>query len=232
MKLNGIFGKGSGKVGESVWAVSGGVQIVRPYNPNVSNPQTPAQTEQRAKFKLMSQIAADLASVIAFPKEGLKSARNQFVSKNLSLAEFSAGAASVELHDLQLTKGTAAVGSLDASINANTGIVCTMADTVTKGISRVVYVLVKADDNQRLEVVNSAVVSEPGQNNDFSHTFPIVAGHIVAYAYGIKNETTKGSLKLGNYKIETADDVAKLVTSGSLTVADGILTETTARTVG
>ena len=54
MKLNGIVGKGTGKLGASVFAISGGEQIVRQYNPVVSNPNTDAQVAQRAKLKLMS----------------------------------------------------------------------------------------------------------------------------------------------------------------------------------
>ena len=76
MKLYGLFGKGSGKLGSSVFAISSGEQIVREYNPVVENPNTPAQVEQRAKFKLLSQLASDLASALAFKKEGLVSTRN------------------------------------------------------------------------------------------------------------------------------------------------------------
>ena len=84
MKLNGFVGKGTGKLGSSVFAVSGGEQIVRQYNPNVSNPNTDAQVAQRAKFKLMSQLAAVLAPGLAFKKDSLVSPRNKFIKKRYS----------------------------------------------------------------------------------------------------------------------------------------------------
>ena len=49
----GILGPFSGKVGTVVGAIWKGIATIRSYNPNVTNPNTPAQQEQRAKFGLM-----------------------------------------------------------------------------------------------------------------------------------------------------------------------------------
>lgn len=82
MKLQGIVGTGSGKMGASVFAVRNGVQIVRQYQGLVINPKTPAQIEQRAKLKLTSQVAAALGPII-MGFRGMNpgvSQRNAFVS--------------------------------------------------------------------------------------------------------------------------------------------------------
>lgn len=84
MKLQGIVGKGTGRLGASVFVVRKGEQIVRQYNPNVANPRTQGQVDQRAKFKLMSQLSAIAANGIAFL--GLpagRSQRNEFVKRNI-----------------------------------------------------------------------------------------------------------------------------------------------------
>lgn len=231
MKLNGIFGKGSGKVGSSVFAVSGGEQIVRQYNPNVSNPSTDAQVEQRSKFKLMSQIAADLAPVLAYSKKGLVSVRNQFVSRNLPLASFADNEAKVDYLGLKLTKGTSEFGLLDASFDSDLNVLCIAENVLSKGITSVVYILCRVQNGARIEVLESAVVTTPGSNSDFPHTFTNVSGSLCVYAYGIKNPNGKGSNSYGNYTIESAADVAKLVTSGNIAMADVVLTDTAAMEV-
>ena len=83
MKLNGLLGTGSGKLGTSVFTTVKGTQIVRQYQPTVNNPSTNLQVSQRSRFKLVSQIAASMADVIAIPRNGIISSRNLFVKKNM-----------------------------------------------------------------------------------------------------------------------------------------------------
>lgn len=64
MKLQGFL-KGVGKVENLVVSQVGGVTIARAYQPNVSNPKTEKQVDQRARLKLASQIAAAMSPVIA-----------------------------------------------------------------------------------------------------------------------------------------------------------------------
>lgn len=85
MKLQGFVGKGSGKLGASVWTVRKGVQVVREYTDKVSNPNTPAQVGQRAKFKLLTQLGAVVAGDGMFfrninPGESM---RNAFMRANM-----------------------------------------------------------------------------------------------------------------------------------------------------
>lgn len=225
MKLNGIFGKGSGKVGESVWAVSGGVQIVRPYNPNVTNPQTPAQMQQRAKFKLMSQIAADLASVIAIPKDGLKSSRNQFVSKNIGLAEYKNDHAEVTVTGLQLTPGSAYLPSVVFQLQAGNYTV-RMADTPSADVDGVCYILIGKDADKQLIVLDSALCTEAGENEDFEYLFEAPGSVEFILAYGVKSSAAGAGFNYENYSIEDASVLAKLVTARTIKNASGTLTKT------
>lgn len=85
MKLQGFVGKGTGKLGASVWTVRKGVQVVREYTDKVTNPNTPAQVGQRAKFKLLTQLGAVVAGAGMFfrnlnPGESM---RNAFMRANM-----------------------------------------------------------------------------------------------------------------------------------------------------
>ena len=122
MKLSGITGKGTGKLGSSVFAVNSGEQIVRQYQPVVANPSTEGQVEQRSKLKLMSQLAAAYAPVLAFRKDGMKSARNLFISKNIANVSFEGETATINLPAMQLTAGSTGIPAVTVSRDGTTAL--------------------------------------------------------------------------------------------------------------
>lgn len=61
---HGPLSRAKGKLGGVVYQQYEGMQISREYQPVVKNPQTTKQTENRAKFKLSSQITAEFSKVI------------------------------------------------------------------------------------------------------------------------------------------------------------------------
>jgi len=61
---HGPLSRAKGKLGGVVYQQYEGMQISREYQPVVKNPQTTKQVENRAKFKLASQITAEFAKVI------------------------------------------------------------------------------------------------------------------------------------------------------------------------
>ena len=210
MKLNGIIGKGTGKLGSSVFAISGGVQIMREYNPVVSNPNTEAQIAQRAKLKLMSQLGAALAPALGFAKKGLVSARNQFVSKNIGLATYEDSSAGVTLSELQLTPSNAAFPSLiDPTLEGGVMSVALSA-AAPASVKRVVYAVYRVNTNEEVEYIASKVVSEAGVNSTFPTTFNNISGMIVVYAYGVKDNTTAATIKYENMVADGATDEASV----------------------
>ena len=210
MKQYGFVGKGTGKLGASVFAISGGKQIVRQYNPVVSNPNTDAQVAQRAKLKLMSQLAAALAPALGFTKMGLVSARNQFVSKNIGLATYVDGSADVTLSELQLTPSNAAFPALiDPTLEGGVMSVALSA-AAPSSIKRVVYVVYHVNENEELEYVASKVVSEVGVNSTFPTTFNNISGLTVVYAYGVKDTTTAATIKYENMVADGSADEASV----------------------
>lgn len=198
MKLNGIIGKGTGKLGSSVFAISGGEQVVREYNPVVSNPNTDAQIAQRAKLKLMSQLGAALAPALGFAKMGLVSARNQFVSKNIGLAEFAESRASVRVADLQLTPSNVAFNALNVTSSSNS--ISVVLTTAAAGdIKRVAYFVFEQTSEDQLKYVTSKIVTEAGEGRTFPTTFSAPQGSYVVYAYGVKDESANATMRYENY---------------------------------
>lgn len=62
---HGPLSRAKGKIGGVVYQQYEGMQISREYQPVVKNPQTSKQTENRAKFKLSSQLVAQFKEVIS-----------------------------------------------------------------------------------------------------------------------------------------------------------------------
>lgn len=61
---HGPLSRAKGKLGGVVYQQYEGMQISREYQPVVKNPQTSKQVENRAKFKLASQLVAQFSEVI------------------------------------------------------------------------------------------------------------------------------------------------------------------------
>ena len=228
MKLNGIVGKGSGKLGASVFAISGGEQIVRQYNPQVSNPNTNAQVAQRAKLKLMSQLAAVLAPAMGFAKQGLVSARNQFVSKNIGLASFNANEAVVSLTNLQLTPSSVGLPEIEGTSSAAGVLNVHLANAAAADIKRVAYFVYRQNSDNQLEYLTSKIVTEAGAGRTFSTTFSDVHGDLIVYAYGIKDNSAAATMRYKNYDVEPQDSISTLEVIPLFRTSDYGLTVTTA----
>lgn len=225
MKLNGFVGKGTGKLGASVFAVSGGKQIVRQYNPNVSNPNTDAQMAQRAKLKLMSQVAAALASIIAFMKEGLVSARNRFISANIGLCTFENGQAELPIELIDLTGSKVFLPSISVNPGEQGAVPVNMSSAVAADVDAVLYALVRQTENAKMEVVDIKIATTPGNTRDFATTLNGTGGEECVYAYGIKYTDNASRKRYADYvanvtaKNATLDLVSRDILSGaSLTV--------------
>lgn len=210
MKLYGLTGKGSGKMGSSVFAISGGEQIVRQYNPQVSNPSTEAQVIQRAKLKLISQLAAALAPALGFTKQGLVSARNQFVSKNIGSVDYNNNEANVTLSELELTPSSVAFPELTVANSGQDVLSAELSTAAAEDIKRVAYFVFKQTDANKLEYVAGKIVSEAGANRKFSTTFTTGGGEFIVYAYGIKDNNAAATMRYEDYQSVILSDEASL----------------------
>lgn len=230
MKLNGLLGTGSGKLGTSVFTTVKGTQIVRQHQPVVTNPSTKLQVAQRSRFKLVSQIAASMADVIAIPRMGLTSSRNLFIKKNMPAVLGDVEGAQVSYEKLQLTNGTAALPDIYAARSSG-NLTLELASDVSKIVNRVIYCIFTKNSGGQLMLNTSAIVSEAGGDGIFLLELNDIPGDLVVYAYGMKDTSASASATFGNYKVTNASDIATLVSNRSISSKDFIFTKTNGTTL-
>lgn len=223
-----LFGKISGKLGAVVFSTSGGETISREYNPNVANPSTQAQVNQRARMKLMSQISASLAPVVVMHRDGLISARNQFVKRNFAYSNAVDGTAQISYENIQLTSGNA---SLPQLVFSNPGgqqaPTLALAESADAAVSRVCYIIYKKTQEAKLQFVESHIVEEPGANGTFPWQIQkAMNDNYVFYAYGMKDLSAKATAQYASYNVTTANDLAQLVAVRRISANDYQFTET------
>lgn len=230
MKLNGLLGTGSGKLGTSVFTTVKGTQIVRQHQPVVTNPSTKLQVAQRSRFKLVSQIAASMADVIAIPRIGLTSSRNLFIKKNMPAVLGNVEGAHVSYEKLQLTNGTAALPAIVAD-RGGSYLTLSLASNASGIVNRVIYCIFKKSSDNQLMLYQSAIVSDAGANGKFTMEFSDMEGELAIYAYGMKDTSASASATFGNYKVTNASDIATLVSNRSISSKDFIFTKTRGTTL-
>ena len=226
-----MAGKGSGKLGAHVYAISGGEQIVRQYNGTVANPSTEGQVVTRSKFKLLSQLAAAMGGVIAIKKVGLVSGRNQFMQINKDFAQYVGSDASINLNKVQITKSARGLENFEADRSLHTAIVCQFQWPVTAVADRVVYACFKKQADGSLLLFDSKVISEAGENGTFPGSLEYTSEAVVIYAYGIKITNAAANTAFGNMIAPSAEQVAKLITTTSEAASGSQVTKTKALTM-
>ena len=229
-KVTSIQGKAVGKVGSVVYAVSGGQQIAREYQPHVANPSTEGQVNNRSRFKLLSQLSASLKPVIAIRKEGLVSARNQFQSINYGATSFDGETAKINLNQVQLTKSNASFIGFNANRSGGSAIVVKL-NAGAPTLDRIVYAAFKKRADGTLLLLDSVMTEEAGDDNKFEANLAYSADSVVVYAYGIKDVDAAMSAKFGNLNAPTAENVAKLIVSSTENASGVSLTKTGALTM-
>lgn len=237
-KQTSLFGKISGKLGAVVFSTSGGETISREYNPNVANPSTPAQINQRARMKLMSQLSASLSPVLAMQKDGLVSKRNKFVKQNFAASYALNGEAQITYENVQITEGNTALPALSALGDVDgsrMAILISLSQNPSLSIARVVYCLFRKSNEGKLEYISSTVVTDrnpSGFEGFFGYAFRSLAvAEYVIFAYGMSDTSERASATYGNLNVVTASDLAKLVATRAISYSDYQFTQTRAITI-
>lgn len=223
MKLYGIAGKGTGKVGSMVYAISGGEQIVRQYNPIVANPNTERQVAQRSKFKLMTQLAAAMAPALAFRKLGLVSARNQFIKKNMPFVTLEEGVAQIQNERIQLTPSNIPFELDFAASSAQGSVSVAVPESVGATVDRVAYFTFDQNSDGLLSLVQAIVVEKNPDDNAFAASMSGGCVNTLVLAYGIKDNSAAATIQYENAMTSTdlqltAAEISTLFSSGSYTL--------------
>ena len=224
-KIYGLFGAMTGKLADTVMSVRNGEQLARKYQPIVFNPSTPAQIAQRAKLKFLSQLSAVMAPVIAMRRLGPVSSRNIFTKKNFPSVSYSDNTASMTLVNIDLTGGITALPAVTATREGG-NVTVELASGAANIVDRVVYAVFSKEADDKLRLKESFVVSEPGTGSKFSGTFYGGTAPLLILAYGVRDNNENARAIFGNLEAPTAETVAKLVVTSTLTESDITLTET------
>lgn len=204
MKINGFVGKGSGKMGASVWLVRKNQQVVREYRKEVYNPKSEGQSRQRARFKLISQITALLGSYVQNRPIGGETARNAFARENANAFTWNDqdSRAEVDMLSLSLTssaQGLPAIKPLPAAIPLEVG----LQSSPLESVDAVMYIgYSKTGD--KYELVGSLLQDTAGANGHYDGqlNWPSTAYSGVVYAYGIKWNSEDVRTRYQNYKAD------------------------------
>lgn len=237
-RMQGITGKLSGKMGAAVFRVREGQQIVTQYNPIVRNPNTQGQQAQRSKFKLMSQLAAVMASGIGTlsvtkrKSKGTPSQRNAFTALNFPLVSVTSEGqevkASIPMEQLKLTSSFINLPPL--RLTPSNKQIDVAIEGIQQGVTTIRVILVGYQDNVPAiqKLLDAPVNTEHGTASVSLTDVP--GGDYTVLAYGlIPSESAKTKIDIDN--IHTSDD-AKFISSVELNamVAEGLMAET--KTVG
>lgn len=230
-KLTSLMGKVNGKIGAVVYSTTSGQIVAREYNPNVKNPNTISQVNQRARLKLMSQLAVIMAPVIVIPREGLKSSRNLFIKKNMDYCYASGGVAQITYENVQLTNGNAVLPAVNITRSEADGIKVALQSDASASVTRVIYCLYQKTSTATLQYIGSTITTQAGDGGLFPASFAYLAGDIVVFAYGMIDLNGAATVQYGNLNVKSAKDIAELAMTRKLAIGSFQFTETRGATL-
>lgn len=257
-RIQGLVGGMSGKMGNAVFRQRYGQTIVSQYQPVVNNPNTSGQQVARAKFKLITQLAAIMApamgsmGVINRPARQGRNPRTGFVQRNYALMtpEPSTGAAekvTIPMEQLQLTDSVDFFGVITANAGetGNTSLHVVINSPLTARPKKAKIALVgfgtkgAVDRPARarvIEVVDVPFIPEDDGTLDYNFTVKPGEDYTIL-AFGME-EVTEGTQSLDYNNIHTpADDgfisqvnIERAVSEGSMRLTETIGVNYTAPT--
>lgn len=242
-KIQGLTGGLSGKMGNAVFRQSRGQTIVSQYQPHVTNPKSEAQSEARAKFKLMSQLAAIMQpalgtlSVNERPARGRETPRNRFVQLNYPLATATTDGmgnivADIDMVSLQLTSSFRPLNASLDRLSLDEGVIAGDVAVTNSAITmlRLVVVGYTEPDGEvpaQAFVEREIVVTRTGAEAFAVNVTGVQSKKVTVLAYGLIPSEGMTAENLDN--IETIDPFTSQVALNRL-VAAGAAVET--QTIG
>lgn len=245
-KVFGLGGNVSGRAGAYVFRVRGGKTIMSQYNPIVRNPDTKGQSDQRAKFKLLTQLSSILRGAYGFgtlsvaKRKTRMTQANAFFKKNypnVQITEDGNGSkATTELDLLQLTDGTLPLS--DAEINTSEGdnYINARLNNIFSYVQKVRCVIVRRIETQlpddSLNYSFALVYNEiqDVQNAEVTFNTNVTMSHeFTIFMYGYMKDASENR-NLGNIESDAQKDslIANLPISSKITETPANTTKTIA----
>lgn len=222
-RMQGITGGLSGKMGSAVFRQSGGQTIATQYQPVVKNPNTQGQQAQRAKFKLMSQLAAIMApgfgtlGTIKRAGHGNPTKRNAFTTLNFGLVETTetaeAVSAKIPMEQLKLTDSFRALGDIDIMSNTRANRAA-VVENLPIEVTNVKFVVLDMTDASTPVIKSIQVVaaSQGSATLTFTSILPNEAATVLAYGL----IPSSGSVKTSLDNIAASDNFESVLSLSAL----------------
>lgn len=232
----------TGKKGGIITYYVGDTILAREYNPHPADPKTQKQVAQRAKIKLLSQIAALFRFIIAIFPTSEKSARSLFQALNWEWLFFDRGQAQIYLEDIDLTGTYTYITDISYHVRYVSGLpraFIYFPDEPPDNINRVFYYLFKLLDNNRLELLDYICTENRGASplyqyyawrcdaielDEQAHT---TADYYV-YAFGMIDKSIEATEKWDENTFEPVEHLAPQIKLGLVTAEDYEFTRTKA----
>ena len=220
-KIFGLNGLMTGKMGNTVFVVTNGIQVARQYNPVVANPKSSLQMLQRAKGNLCGRISSfvpraaisglginNRARRAEFQRILLKNAVSAFVDNEY--------VAKVADDDVVFSRGTAPVSVFNPTITAasyyvnvalyGVGTTEIQEDIYATLQTRLVAMVYDATTEELVQVV-TRIANKPNQGASVVTYMPVVyeKGYKVV-VYAIPMSTADGSAVSVDSSIAAKDD--------------------------
>lgn len=238
--IQGIAGGLRGKMGNVVFRQRQGQTVASQYQPVVANPRTEGQNAARAKFKLMSQLAAIMErgigtmGVTERAARGKETPRNRFFQLNYPLVitneDGNEVQAKIPMAQLQLTSSFRAFSPEITQLEPQPDTLSGKLSGISNEITMVRLVVVHYTNNIPAQAFLSEVqllTVEEGQAEYLIERPFNTDSQVTLLAYGLIPSESAGNVTIDD--IHTIERSTSQVVLNKL-VRDGLLTET--KTVG
>lgn len=193
-KLVGLIGTGCGKLGNMVlYKGSKGETLARAYQPQVFNPKSEGQTEQRAKINLTGQVSKLVSKQLIKPFGGTgranRSEFNQVLIKATRVDSQNGFVAKISPADIKFSKGSTIVqASATSPIIAEDSLSLSLTLYSAGNINRygervvvVVYSSESADAVSQVAFADIVLTAATAQQVIVKFGAPLKTGNVVAY---------------------------------------------------
>lgn len=246
-RVVGLVGGLRGKLGNTVFFVSGGQQVARVYQPVVFNPNSPLQIAQRAKMALVGRLSkiVPIAALDGLDGENRRARRGAFVAEAIKASTYTNNQAALSFENLKLSRGNVQfsvqatatlVSTTDyvARIDINLSVLGTAALPTGVGMRAVVFMIDSTNSDRDLCATKLCTMPTVGAAATTSVSFRLSRGAVSTFTPVVYLEPFRATEQLDgvNYSFVGTDTETFVLVDGlrseaKITYGDSIYVATT-----